>query len=148
MIVQKALVRAEPRSVQGAERLYRRGAVEDKCSIGFQEIMSRANLEVCHGAGASQAGVGRKTEFSGMGLLGMWVGVQPIRAALWHIHGRDDGALRTAARQGVQVPCLCGAPEISKKSTLAKAFAGYAWHASPGLPGYRLLSDVCVLYVT
>jgi len=98
MCVQKVLVWAEPRSVQGTQRLYRRSAVEGKCSIGFQRIISEANLEVCHRACASQAGVGGKAEFSGLGLLRMCVGVQPIRAALWHLNGRDEGALRTAAR--------------------------------------------------
>jgi hypothetical protein len=36
---------------------------------------------VCHGGDASQAGLGRKTEFSGLGLHRMCTGVQPFRAA-------------------------------------------------------------------
>jgi len=124
MIVQNVLVWAEPRPVQRAERLYRRSAVKDQCSIGFQKITSRANHEVCHRVGASQTGVGRKTEFSGLGLLRMCVGVQPLRAALGQVDGRDEGALRTSARHGVQIPCLYRVRESPQKSPLAKVLAG------------------------
>lgn len=45
-----------------------------------------SNLEVCHRGDASQTGMGRKTEFSGLGLHRMRMGVQPFRATRWQVN--------------------------------------------------------------
>ena len=63
--------------------------------------------------------MGRKTEFSGLGLLRMRVGVQPIGATCWRINRRDEDALRTAARQGVRNSYLRRTPKSNEKSPLA-----------------------------
>jgi hypothetical protein len=82
---------------------------------------SRTNSRGGHGADASKTGMGRKTEFSRLGLLGMRMGVQPFMAARWQIHRRDEDEIRTAARQGVRISRLCRAPESHKETRLAKS---------------------------
>src|ERR1700736_3418395 len=77
-----------------------------------------------HGGDASQTGMGRNTEFSGLDLYRVHMGVQPFGAGRWPIHRRDEDALRTATRPGVRIPRLRRAPESHKKSPLAKSLAG------------------------
>ena len=83
--------------------------------------LSRVKLRGGKGADASQTGMDRKAEFSGLGLHGMRVGVQLFMAARWRILRRDEDELRTAARQGVRISRLCRAPESHKKTRLAKS---------------------------
>jgi hypothetical protein len=68
--------------------------------------------------------MGGKAEVQWLGLLGMFMGVQPFGAAHWQINRRNEAALRAAARQGVQVTCVRRAPENHKKNQLAKLRAG------------------------
>jgi hypothetical protein len=55
-----------------------RSAVEGQWYAVFQRSITAANLDVCHIGDASQTGMGRKTEFSGLGLHRMRMGVQPF----------------------------------------------------------------------
>jgi hypothetical protein len=70
------------------------------------------------GADASQTGMGRKTEFSRVGLHRMRMGVQSSIVDRWQFHRGDEDELRTAARQGVRISCLCRAPRNHKESRL------------------------------
>jgi len=47
----------------------RRGAAEDQCCTVSSNKHNRTNFEVYRGGDASQAGMGGKTEFSGVGLF-------------------------------------------------------------------------------
>jgi hypothetical protein len=105
----------------GRSGFCRRSAVEDQCYNFFQRSITAANLDVCHRGDASQTGMGGKTEFSGLGLLRMRMGVHRFRAGHWPIDWRDEGALRTAARQRVHLSCLCRTPQSHKKSSLANS---------------------------
>src|ERR1700676_1695287 len=90
-----------------------------RLSKNLNRVKSRGG----HGADASQTGMGRKTEFSGLGLHRMRMGVQPFMAARWPIHWRAEDERRTATRQGVRIPWLRRAPESHKQSRLAKSRA-------------------------
>src|SRR5258708_36686201 len=81
----------------------------------FEETLQR-HFEERHGRDASQTGMGRKTGFSGLGLHGMRMGVQPFRASGWHIHGRNEGPLLPSARQTGRASCLRPHPQGQKKS--------------------------------
>ena len=84
-------------------------------SMGHSRTKSRGG----HGADASQTGMGRETEFSGLGLHGLRMGIQSFMAVRRRIRGRDEDELRTAARQGVRISYLSRAPESHKQSLLA-----------------------------
>ena len=123
-VCSKAVTSADPRSGQRKEPLIsaqcRRRPMLQRLSNKHNGGKSRGG----HGGDASQIGMAEKRKVSGLGLLRMRMGVQPYRAGRWPINCRNDAALRTAARQGVHISCLCRAPEGHKKSPLAKSTRG------------------------
>jgi hypothetical protein len=124
MCVQKAVTSADPRSGQRKERLISSQCCQRPTLLRLSNKYNGGKSRGGHGGDASQIGMGQKTEFSGLGLLRMRMGVQPRWAGRWRINCRNDAALRTAARQGVHISCLCRAPEGHEESPLTKSPAG------------------------
>jgi len=113
----------EPRS--GAERVgfCLRGVVKNQSCTVVQRSKTAPNLEGVHGREASQTVVGRKAEFSRVGVHRVRLGIQRFRAACWKLPRRNEAELRAPARQEVRIPRLCATPEGRKGSRLAECRA-------------------------
>src|SRR5580704_1035919 len=96
----------------------------------FSQSITKPDWEVCYGGDAPRIGMDRTTGVLGLGLLQMRMGVQDGRSAHRQIDRRNDKSVRTAARQGVRIPCLRRTPESQEPQALS--------HSDGPRPAYPL----------